>query len=82
MPNVTKPSDPTYRRNIEELEAEIETTEPYKQYYKYKFGTDTLLTDDQIYLMVGNSDDDDSHDGWAETMRKLEQELTEPAPAS
>lgn len=79
MPNITKSSDPAYRRNIEELEAEIESTEPYKQYYQHKFGTDTVLTDDQIYLMVGNSDDDDSPYGWADAMRQLEQELTEPA---
>lgn len=81
MPDIIKPSDPHYRTNVAEMQDEMingcgETPDKYRQYYKDAYGVDTLLTDVQIVMMVGNSEDDDTPGGWAETMRKLEQELT------
>lgn len=83
MPNITKPSDPNYRSDVAECKHEMEEgcgeyAAMYRGYYRAEYGSETLLSDNQIYLMVANADDDDDPAGWAQAMYDLERELTLP----
>lgn len=84
MPIIATSADDHFRSDIAELKEEMEegcgeTPEIYRKYYRDTFNTETILTNDQIYLMVGNSEDADNPEGWAKAMKEIEEKLTQPA---